>query len=109
MLKYPEAITDLNFVNVPTTTLETRLVSKLKKKTSAEDGAYVGIIADDVRRELGLDNWRQMTDSKILILKDQWQYNMAVDKITQFSIRPCEFRAMINEVWMYYRWFVVSS
>eukprot|EP00957_Ditylum_brightwellii_P208114 15355927-Ditylum_brightwellii.AAC.1 len=69
ILKYPEVITDLKYVNIPSTMLETKLVSRIKRNTSVQDGAYVGVITDDVHRELGLEDWRQMTDSKILMIK----------------------------------------
>eukprot|EP00957_Ditylum_brightwellii_P185351 14113363-Ditylum_brightwellii.AAC.1 len=109
MLKYPEVIINLKFVNIPSTTLETRVVNKTTNQSSVEDGAYVGILANDVRRDLDLNEWRQMTDNKILTIKENCKYNMAVDKIIQFSIKPCEFRSIINQVWMYYRWFVVGD
>jgi hypothetical protein len=59
MLKYPEIITDLNFINISTLPLELRPAVEKDKKIQisytglhdVDDGAYVGCLSNNIRRE----------------------------------------------------------
>ena len=70
MLLYSEVFTDLSFINIATTPLETRpgIILKYKKKT--QDGVTVGNFIDNVRRDLNLPDWRQLTENELTIAKD---------------------------------------
>eukprot|EP00957_Ditylum_brightwellii_P202985 15332720-Ditylum_brightwellii.AAC.1 len=89
LLKYPEVITDLQFVSVQTLLLELQpRVDRFKKRT-ADDGAYIGSISDVIYRRLCLEPWRLHTYSEIMILHDVKDSNISVKK--------------------YYRWFHVQE
>ena len=65
---------------------------------------------DVARRSIGgLQAWRQMTPSQLLIVDDLKLSKLSVDKVTQFSLRPPELIKLFNQLGEYYRWFVVGK
>ena len=112
LLKYPEVVTNLDFVKVTTMPLELRagIAINCDAQHDKEDGAYVGCAMDVFRNSLdGLEEWRMTTQSQILITDDLKLSKVSVDKLTQFSLRPPEFLTLFNKVGEYYRWFVIDT
>ena len=108
MLKYPEVFTDLNFVAIPTMPLELRAGIDIDTKNdNIEDGAQVGIVSNEIRRGLDLPEWRQHSDSEMLTLEDLKMSKVSIDKISEFSVRPPEFRSIFDYIGQYYRWFSI--
>ena len=115
MLKYSEVTTDLRFVSISITYLELRPGIELTNKKLAtnnqifddfpEDGAYVGVVCDHIRSVL--PRWKQLTDTEVIVIKELNTSTTPLDKISQFSIRPSEFRALFDQVGNYYRWFTI--
>ena len=109
MLKYPEVVTNLEFIKVTTMPLELRAGIAIESDIQNEDGAFVGSAIDGFRKSLDLDDWRLHTPNQLLILDDLKLSKVSVDKVTQFSLRPPELRSLFNKLGNYYRWFVVSK
>ena len=110
MLKYPEVYTNLRFISISTMPLELRAGVQIDTDANdLEDGAYVGSISDHVRQSLGLPAWRQHTANELLMLDDLKLSKVSIDKISQFSLRPPEFRSTIDMVGHYYRWFYITT
>jgi hypothetical protein len=77
------------------------------KNDNVEDGAQVGIVSNEIRRGLDLPEWRQHSDSEMLTLEDLKMSKVSIDKISEFSVRPPEFRSIFDYVGQYYRWFSI--
>ena len=41
-------------------------------------------------------------------MNDLKQSKIGYDKITQFSLRPCELKPIVDMVGHYYRWFIID-
>ena len=108
MLRYPECYTDLTFVNIPTVPLELRAGIVISTDKAPEDGAYTTSVSNHIRLFKQLDQWRQHTENELLIFDDLKQSNLSIDKITQYCLRPPEFRKTIDMVGHYYRWFYIQ-
>ena len=61
MLKYPEVVTNLDFIKFSTMTLDLRLGIKVNSDTDTEDFAYVVSEVESFRRSINLDNFRLHT------------------------------------------------
>jgi hypothetical protein len=114
MLKYSEVATDLNFIDIATTSLEVRLqykIESMKKATNnIEDGAEVGNECNNARIEHEVPQWRRFTDSQLLILRENKASNRAsLDMISAFSIRVPELSSCFDKVGSYYRWFKIDK
>ena len=59
--------------------------------------AQSGSVSNDIRSSKeGLPQWRKHTTSEIKIFEDLFKSRISIDKITLFSLRPPEFRYIIN-------------
>ena len=114
MLKYSEVATDLNFIDIATTSLEVRLQYKVESMKKAmnniEDGAEVGNECNNARIQHELPQWRRFTDSQLLILRENKASNCSsLDRISAFSIRAPELSSCFDKVGSYYRWFKIDE
>jgi hypothetical protein len=110
VLKYPEVYMYLTFVTILTIPLELRAgvdIHKTFENIAIEDGAEVGVLSDDIRKDLNLDQWRQHTHAELILLEDLKISSISIDKISQFSVRQPEFQDIFNFVGEYYRWFSI--
>ena len=108
MMKYPEVTTDLSFITITTTPLEYRSGIELDNYvlSPVSDRAQSGSISNDIRSSKeGLSQWRKHTTNEIKIFEDLFKSRISIDKITLFSLRPPEFRYIINTPKHYFRWF----
>ena len=111
MLKYPEVITDLQFINIPTMPIEYRAGIELDSFVApvAEDCAQTGSVSNDIRLfKENLPQWRKHTIYEMRIYEDLTKSRISVDKITLFSLRPPELRSIIDKPRHYFRWFYTS-
>ena len=98
-------LTDLVDEVIPTQPLEHRAgVETIRNKSNIEDGANLVSISHTVRKALDLPEWRQHTDSELLILQGSLNTSISIDKITQFSLRPPELRFFFDQPGIYYRY-----
>ena len=112
MLKYPEVVTNLKFVNIATTAIELRseFIVETDIVEEVKDGIYAGTtFMESFRISLELDEWRLHTVSQQSILNDLKSSNVSVDKITEFGLRPPELLRIIPMVGQYYRWFYTNG
>ena len=133
ILKYPEVITDLNFIIIQTTSLEARTGKSLRNPDKEKkDNPYgpsngnqenVDIrqttnhrenevkSPNSLRDEILSCPHRLFTDGQTVTHKDMQLYRTSckIDLITRFSIRPPELMTIVDMVGKYYRWFNVSS
>eukprot|EP00957_Ditylum_brightwellii_P012076 912864-Ditylum_brightwellii.AAC.1 len=90
MLKYPEVVTNIHFVNISTLPLELQAGISVtdnarNEGANVEDGAFVHSDVDNVHNLAGLPMWRCHTASQLLTLDDLKLSKVYADKITQFS------------------------
>lgn len=109
LLCYPEVITNLEFVNIPTIPLELRSGVRIEKKRQAKDGVHIGSLTDDIRRTKGVEEWRQHRENELLMIDDLQNSKISIDNITLFSLRPPELREIIKKPGQYFRWFQVRK
>ena len=130
LLKYPEIITNLNFIHISTLPLEFRAGSEKRDITdrisnhrvtnqNQNDGTQVNVfnaISDSARtdnfasaRERALiedlPEWRNHTNSEKLTFQSVEDSKLSVDKVSKFSLRPCELRKAFPQMRQYYRFF----
>eukprot|EP00957_Ditylum_brightwellii_P168630 12834788-Ditylum_brightwellii.AAC.1 len=92
MLKYPEVVTNIHFVNISTLPLELQagvsfnFDNERNEGANVEDGAFVHSGMGNVCNLAGLPMWRHHTASQLLIIDDMKLSKISVDKITQFSL-----------------------
>ena len=55
----------------------------MNDEDTSEDGSYVGIILDNIRRALNLPEWRQHTQPEILLLDEMMLLAISISKINQ--------------------------
>jgi hypothetical protein len=119
MLGYPQVYTNLEFVDIPTVGLEDRAgverVAPINRMSldGVEDGRQVNgphdlydgeEIACMVVQQALREPWRQLTDSKVNILRNQLFSPVSVDRTTIFGVRPPELRFVKSQA-LYFRWF----
>ena len=109
LLQYPEVITNLRFESIQTVDLERRKGIQVNKNHDNQDGAYVGSLSDDVRKGMGLENWRQHRENEVMMIEDIGHSSISVDRISLFSLRPPELRCLIRRPGQYFRWFNVNK
>ena len=108
LFKYPEVVSDLNFVNVPTTPLELRAGIDCNKKIGAiepTDEAHTGCISNEYRNSKEvLPLWRKLTQNEVLTFNSCQGSRVSIDKVTKFCLRPPELRCfcLMKD---YFRWF----
>ena len=79
MLKYPEVMTNSEFINVSTIPIELRAGFAIKSDIQNEYGVFVGSTIDGFRKSLNLDDWRLHTPNKLPILDDLKLSKVSVD------------------------------
>jgi len=110
MLKYPEVLTDLKFVSIPTVPLELRARVGISADKVASDEAFTIPEIVEVRTAKVQDQaYRQLTEGEIITLNDLRLSQYSVDRITQFSLRPPELRSLFDSVGNYFRWFHIDG
>ena len=129
LLKYPETITNLTFIHVSTLPLEFRAGAEKREKSDSlplrreninqQDGNQVNIfnaIQDSARTDNFTSNrirnsiehlpqWRKHTDSEILTFESVETSHLTVDKVSKFSLRPCELRKAFPQMREFFRFF----
>lgn len=108
MLQYPEVITDMSFINISTLPLELRAgveVFKYKSPVDVEDGQHVFPPPYNLRSAKNFQEWRQMSENDILTYTGLLDSHVSVDRVSQFSLRPPEFRCLFDAMGEYFRWF----
>ena len=104
MLKYPEVLTDLKFVSIPTVPLELRARVGISADKVASDEAFTIPEIVEVRTAKVQDQaYRQLTEGEIITLNDLRLSQYSVDRITQYSLRPPELRSLFDSVGNYFR------
>ena len=109
MLKYPEIVTNLDFINVPTMPLELQTGIVIESDKQMEDGAFISASIASFRCQNDMEEWRLYTNNQLLILDDIKLSNLSVDKVTQFSLRPPELLQICDKLGDYYRLFHISK
>jgi hypothetical protein len=117
LLGYPQVYTDLEFVDIATVPMEDRAgfdrdkpINKFKNggrvPRGPSDVSTTDVIpAYKVHNEtFRLPEWRKISRTQELILKDLLFCPISVDKITVFGVRPPEL-AFVGHVGNYFRWF----
>ena len=61
-----------------------------------EDGAFVTTAIDNFQNNADLPDWRTHSANQNLILDDIKLSKISIDKVTQFGLRPPEFRGLFN-------------
>ena len=94
MLKYPEVMTYLVFVTIPTISLDLHNseidINISSGENNTEDGAQVGVLADAIQIRLSIVEWRQHQKNVILLLEGIKFRGLSIYCITQFSVQPFE-------------------
>ena len=106
MLKYPEVITDLVFVTIPSMPLEFRSGVYLEKPLM--DSAQDGSVSNDIRQAKGLPPWRLHTLYEMRICEDLKVSKVSIDRVSVFSLRPPELREFVDTTRNYFRWFHIK-
>ena len=133
LLKYPETITNLNFIHISTLPLEFRAgteqrgssdsLPSRRRNRNQRDGTQVNVfnaIRDSARTDNfasarireEIDNfptWRKHTNSEHLTFDSVEACNLTVDMVSKFSLRPCEFRKAFPQMRQFYRFFEYSG
>lgn len=110
MLRYPEVITNLVFVTIPSMPIEFRAGVTLETTAvPPTDSAMPGSESDNIRKGKELPHWRQHTENEMRIYEDLKLSNVSIDKITIFSLRPPELRGFIDRTRLYFRWFHIEK
>ena len=67
------------------------------------DEVQIGSVLSNIRLCKELPNWRQHTESEMLIYEDLTKSNVSIDKITLFSLQPPELRKIVSKTIKYFR------
>ena len=106
MLKYPEIMTYLVFVTIPTMSPYLNYsdidINRFGEENTTEDGAQVGVLSDVIKIRLSIVKWRQHQKNVISLLEDIKLRGVYIDCITQFSVQPFELRSLFNSDSGYY-------
>ena len=110
MLQLPTVITTMDFVSVPSVSLENRGGVILKRKNNTQSRSNRPGIANEGPAEirehhLHFPNHRLFTPGQKIVLESVNKTPFSTDKVTVFSIRPPEL-LFVNKLKLYYRWFV---
>ena len=129
LLRYPETITNLSFIHVSTLPLEFRAGSEKREKTdripvhrrnrnqrdgrqvnvfnAIQDGAFTDTFISNRNRNSieNLPQWRKHTDSERLTFESIEACHLTVDKVSKFSLRPCELRKAFPQMREFFRFF----
>ena len=110
MLQLPTVITTMDFVSVPTVSLENRGGVLLKRKNNTQSRANVPGVANEGPAEirqhhLHFPRHRLFTGGQKIVIESVNKTPFSTDKVTVFSLRPPEL-LFVNKLKLYYRWFV---
>ena len=114
MLGFHQVRTDMSFELISTLPLEHRARKEINSNVSRStdinnddhaDGVDTSFVCNNIRKKKGLEEWRQLTSSELIILEGATTTRVSIDKITKFSLRPPELKEIVTQVGMYYRWF----
>ena len=113
MFKYPEDITDLIFVTIPTISPDLHYrdidINSFGGNNNTEDVSQVGVLFDVIQGCLSIVEWRQQQKYVILLLEDIKLRGVFIDCITQFSVQPFELRSLFKFDAKYYWWFYIDK
>lgn len=116
LLKYPEVVSNLRFVTVPTVALEMRSKVEIRldrvNGRQTQDAAYVTPEPVTLRKTMFESSeilYRMHSEHEERIVSDLYLSSSSVDRITQFSVRPPELRQVFNLVGDYFRWFYIEE
>jgi len=114
LLGYSQVYTNLEFVNIPTVTLEKRPgcerekpIKKIDRNARDRNDVSPGLITSYRVRERHvprLPSWRLLTDSEQVLLVDSLFSPVSLDRTTMFGARPPELR-FVKKQGLYFRWF----
>ena len=94
ILKYPEVITDLEFISIATMPLEYRSGIELDSFVASADTAQTGSVSNDVRSSIeDLQQWRQHTVNEMRIYEDLTKHKTSVHKNVKYHCNQCEYKA----------------
>ena len=117
MLGFHQVRTDMSFELISTLPLEYRAGKEINSNVSRStdvnnddhaDGVDTSFVCNNIRKKKGLEEWRQLTSSELIILEGATTTRVSIDKITKFSLRPPELKEVVTQVGMYYRWFYIK-
>ena len=127
LLKYPETITNLTFIHISTLPLEFRAGAEKREKSDSlplrqrnqnqQDGNQVNVfnaiqdsaitdpfISNTIRNSIEhLSEWRKHTNSERLTFESIEASHLTVDKVSKFSLRPCELRKAFPQMRQFFR------
>ena len=116
LLGYDQICTNIKFVHVSTIPMEERLAYDCSKSVESfqrnqwradqpsdlNSHDIIPIVV--VRRELGPPDWRQLTSSQEIVVKDQLLSPLSIDPTTIFSVRAPELQFVMHQR-KFFRWF----
>ena len=110
MLQLPTVITTMDFVSVPTVSLENRGGVILKRKNNTQSRVNRPGIANEGPAEirenhLNLPFHRRFTRSQKIVLESVNKTPFSTDKVTVFSLRPPEL-LFVDKLKLFFSWFV---
>ena len=84
MLKYPEVVTNLEFIHITTLLLELRvgIIIETYSNTDLEYGAYAHTIIDNIPNSAYILTWIMHNPNQLFIMDDLKWIKVSVDKIT---------------------------
>ena len=110
MLQLPTVITTMDFISVPTVSLENRGGVILKRKNSTQSRVNRPGIANEGPAEirenhLNLPFHRRFTRSQNIVLESVKKTPFSSDKVTVFPLRPPEL-LFVDKLKLFFSWFV---
>ena len=109
LLGYDQICTNIKFVHVSTIPMEERLAYDCSKSVesfqrnqwradqSSDLNSHDIIPIVVVRRELGPPDWRQLSSSQEIVVKDQLLSPLSIDPTTIFSVRAPELQFVMHQ------------
>eukprot|EP00957_Ditylum_brightwellii_P054487 4128891-Ditylum_brightwellii.AAC.1 len=104
MLKYPEIVTNIEFIKVTTTPLELRGGIAITFDDNKEDDVYIcSAVESFCRVNTDLDTTRLHTNSQNLFVDDIKLSKISIVKVTQYGLGLPELLKVITKLGDYYR------
>ena len=98
MFKYPEVVTNIDFIKLSKIPLKLWLGVKVNSVTETEYGAYVVSSVESFHRSINIYDFRLHTENQLLILDYMKPYKILVDNVTQFGIRSPKLRGFSDKL-----------
>ena len=107
LFSYNYVISTFDFVHLPTIPIESRGTIQKKRNTQHTQNIPGSIDPTTlvIRARQHLPDFRKLTNNQIALLKDNYQSETGMDKITMFGLRPPELLYVESPV-LYFKWFV---